>query len=546
MGATQSIDKICILQTPRGSLKGVEKIHKTNQTSIYRRFTRVPYAAPPVGSLRWRRPQPLPTAFSFNDDDQPGDYTQFGPVCPQPVYENKQVYLENPDAAPEPPRIESEDCLYLNCWIPSQAPPPEGWPIYFFIHGGWLQVGDANQSNNYDPFDLFYDTDTPRIIVAPTYRLNVFGFLTSQAQAELKEEIAPGNYGLWDQRLALEWTYQNIHLFGGNANNITVGGLSAGAYSAFFQLFYDTRQSERIIRRIALWSNAVGVQPNAYDSHLVAEQFDELTNYFGISLNDSAAHKLECLRKVPERQLVQAISHLKLHTFRACTENSFITDNFLDTIHDGSFASKLGQYGVSIMLGEVANENRLYKLVNPGRSYDTLIVQLENYYPPEVVREVLKLYDLPSDKAGEEAWADCFGRIAADCQVHCPLRGLTQCLLSRMPIDRVHRYRIQWRAKSLDEWLEPRVGVCHGADAPIWWCSGYRAGFSTEDKAITQRFLKPFNQFLKGTTVSWGTEKQTQIRQLDSAGNISVVEDENWDQGLLVWNAMWRAHTGTH
>lgn len=409
--------------------------------------------------------------------------------------------------------------------------------------GGWLQVGNANQSNAYDPFDLLLTTDTPRIIVAPTYRLNVFGFLASKEQDLLKEDEVPGNYGLWDQRMALEWTYNNITLFGGDAENITVGGLSAGAYSASFQLFYDILQPKQIIRRAFLWSNAVGVQPNSYDSSTTADQFTELLHYFKIPDSALAEEKIHLLRAIPAKDLVRSISKLKYHTFRACTDDSFISTHFLEDIHKGILASRLRDHNVSVMLGEVSDEWRLYRLVNPAQSYDSLVTQLTNYYPPEVVDGILKHYTLPNSDAPATDWQNIFGRITADCQVHATVRGFAHSLLQGLPISQMHRYRIKWRAKGLDEWLDPGVGVCHGADAPIWWCSGYRAGFSEEDKARAHEFLRPFGQFLRGEQVDWGTGGERDIRELDRDGSLAVVKDESWERGLEIWEAMRTAHT---
>lgn len=106
MGATQSKTTQCVYETPRGSLTGIEYWSHVNKP-VCRRFTRVPYALPPIGQLRWRRPQPLPESFSFSEPSgKPGNYTSFGPVCPQPVYAYSDVLLENKDAAPEPELIE--------------------------------------------------------------------------------------------------------------------------------------------------------------------------------------------------------------------------------------------------------------------------------------------------------------------------------------------------------------------------------------------------------------------------------------------------------
>ncbi|KEF57181.1 uncharacterized protein A1O9_07371 [Exophiala aquamarina CBS 119918] len=559
--ATQCTSHSYVLKTPHGSLKGLEQRDLSGK-AILHRFTKVPYALPPVGELRWRRPQPLPSNFAFDKSGEPGDYTEFGPVCPQPAYDHTLAQLDNPDAAPPVDNVQDEDCLYVNIWVPASPAPEGGWPVQFQIHGGWLQIGDAMQQTDHDPYDLLADT-TPRIIVAPTYRLNLFGFLAGEELASLREDPSPSNYGLWDQRVALEWTAKYISHFGGDPKNITVGGLSAGANSTFFQLHYDSLlpPSQRLIRRIYLWSNAVAIQPNRATSPVLTAQFDDLCSLFSIPTTASAHTKLALLRKVPSADLVAAISKLKIHTFRSSTDNDFIPDTFLSSLHSGSFTTRLFHSGVSVLLGEVSDEKELYKLVNPPSTHSALQVQLANYYPKAVCDALVRLYDIPAPhtpSATPAAYAEVFSQIVADGQVHASLRGLTHILLNPprtnpavrpLPPSRVHRYRISWRAAGLDAWLKPEVKVCHGGDMPIWWASGWRADFTGADKAVAKQFLSPFGDFLYGRDVSWGRSggganggSEDRLRWLDADGKIHEDHvDELWARGMQIWDAVWEA-----
>ncbi|RMZ85355.1 hypothetical protein DV737_g823, partial [Chaetothyriales sp. CBS 132003] len=561
MGATQSTEHPHTLATPIGTFKGTEQRDKSTGQPIFRTYFRIPYAQPPVGCLRWRRPQPLPAGYRYN-----GDNTAFGPICPQPKYEIDACRIDNPTAAPEPELTQSEDCLYLNIWVPSSTPPPEGWPVQYHIHGGWLQIGDANQGNEYDPFDLFKDT-TPRIIVAATYRLNVFGFLAGQPLADAGEEETVGNYGFWDQRLALEWVYKNISHFNGNPQQITMGGLSAGANSTFFQLFYDSNLPEeaRIIKRVYLWSNSVAIQPNSSISPALTDQFHELCAVNDISPSLSARDKLTALRAIPFEKLISSITLLKMHTFRGSTDDSFIPRDLLSSLHSGTFTTLLAKHDIGIMLGEVCDEKNLYAMINPPDNYDSMITQLRNYYPAAVCDRLVSLYGAPEKGSGKASdFVDVFSRIVADMQVHCSLRGFTRLLLSPPkgpgvePVlsRNLHRYRICWRARSLDEWIIPEVGVTHAMDGPIWWGSGWRMGFTEQDKRKAVEFLKPFGEFLSGSEVSWGRRKgasevgdrdaeEKRVRVMDSDGvTREDVDDELWDWGMEVWDAVWEVQKG--
>lgn len=126
-----------------------------------------------------------------------------------------------------------EDCLQCNIWVPLGTPPPDGWPVLFYIHGGWLQHGTPNATN---AVSLLGETACQCIIVCPAYRVNVFGFLASEVLGQDGAGCdAVGNFGFWDQRLALEWTWKWISYFGGDPSCITVGGYSAGE-SVFFRI----------------------------------------------------------------------------------------------------------------------------------------------------------------------------------------------------------------------------------------------------------------------------------------------------------------------
>jgi para-nitrobenzyl esterase len=187
-----------------------------------REFLGIPYAAAPVGNLRWRPPVPHAPWF------QPLDATHFANHCPQ---------------TPSPFGIASttEDCLFLNVFTPHSNGRGIGEPrpVMVWIHGGALVTGE---SNDYDPTAMVNDGV---IVVTINYRLGILGFLAHPAFASEKTDadhdgdLAPGSagdYGLMDQQLALRWVRDNIVFFGGDPLNVTIFGESAGGLSVFSQL----------------------------------------------------------------------------------------------------------------------------------------------------------------------------------------------------------------------------------------------------------------------------------------------------------------------
>src|SRR5215469_10193613 len=179
-------------------------------------FLGIPYAAPPTGNLRWRPPAAAASWSGVRNA------TMFGPSCPQ-----DQVRTRNPFL---PLGTISEDCLYLNVYAPPVGSNDQGGrPVLVWIHGGGLVQDGAR---NYDGAKLAADGI---VVVTINYRLGALGFLAHPALASRPGGPA-GNYGLMDQQAALRWVQRNIAQFGGNPDNVTIAGQSAGGLSVLAQM----------------------------------------------------------------------------------------------------------------------------------------------------------------------------------------------------------------------------------------------------------------------------------------------------------------------
>jgi len=172
----------------------------------------IPYAAPPVGDLRWKPPQPV------EPWDGVRNATEFGPVCPQTEYPRLSLYWSEPEP-------QSEDCLYLNIW--SAAAEGERRPVMVWIHGGGLTRG----SSSVDYYNGANLAKKGAVVVTINYRLGPFGFLAHPALSEESPHGVSGNYGFMDQIAALEWVRDNIAKFGGDPDRVTIFGESAGSWS---------------------------------------------------------------------------------------------------------------------------------------------------------------------------------------------------------------------------------------------------------------------------------------------------------------------------
>ena len=203
-----------VLTVESGRIRGVETA--TEGVIVYKG---VPYAAPPVGDLRWREPQPPEPWSGVRSADA------FGPAAVQAdqsvgsFYEREFFWMGDP--------VRSEDCLYLNIWTPAAGEPEAKLPVAMWIHGGAYIQGYGHETE----FDGEAFARRGVILVTVNYRLGIMGFLAHPLLSAESPRGVSGNYGILDQRAALAWLRRNIAQFGGDPDRITVFGQSAGAVS---------------------------------------------------------------------------------------------------------------------------------------------------------------------------------------------------------------------------------------------------------------------------------------------------------------------------
>ena len=202
-----------VLEIDGGKIQGVESSVK----GVYI-YKGIPFAAPPVGDLRWKEPQPVVPWEGVKVADT------FGPGAMQANHDSSnpwtsEFYWEDPEF--------SEDCLYLNVWTPAPGKAGKKLPVAMWIHGGAYTGGWG-----YEPeFDGKVWAEKGVVLVTVNYRLGIFGFLNHPFLADESPNHVSGNYGILDQVAALKWVHANIAAFGGDPDNITILGQSAGAGS---------------------------------------------------------------------------------------------------------------------------------------------------------------------------------------------------------------------------------------------------------------------------------------------------------------------------
>ncbi|KAK4921228.1 hypothetical protein LTR66_016683 [Elasticomyces elasticus] len=515
-----------------GRIKGVQYDDKA------RRYAGVPYALPPVGAHRWRKPRALPETFTYTQEDgTPFDASEFRPICPQGTFSSSAEKDKGSDNY-------SEDCLILNIWTPAGKPKDnKKWPVVLWLHGGWFQLGEPLQELGMDPTELISTGGLNAIVIGVGYRLNILGFLAGQALLEDSNGESAGNFGLWDQRLAMEWVYEHIAAFGGDINNITLGGRSAGAYGVHAQVLHEFRQETQLFHRFYMYSNAIPAQPKALDD--VNPQFEELCEHFKIPADLSGAQKVDQLRKVGYRELIAAISHLKNHTFRPVTDNLFIYPGFTDYHHSGKFAEEFKKRKLRILIGEVLNEETLYATYNtPDPNLDSLRMQVSNYYSQETTERVLKSYQLPVGSDASE-WKNLFGSIIADGQVRAPSRWLISCLSNHgVPVRDIWRYQIAYRLSFITEKVAPASwGVSHAMDKPLWNFAILH-GPTEAERVLMNDWIKSLVAFVQDDQeYDFGTRSIDEMKVATPQGTIEIQSDGRWESLVKLGEVFADDHT---
>jgi para-nitrobenzyl esterase len=238
-------------------------------------FLGIPFAAPPVGPLRWKPPQP-PAPWK-----DARDATAFGPRCMQPEL-MKSVFFRDPGP--------SEDCLTLNVWSPQGA---SKLPVMVWIYGGSFAIGASSEPR--------YDGDALArrgvVLVTLNYRLGIFGFFAISELAAESPRHAAGNYGYLDQNAALQWVKRNIAAFGGDPDNVTIFGESAGAFAVNAHM---ASPLSRGLFHKAIGESGGGIGKSAVPSPTLAamEKDDEK-----FCKNTLHAETLAALRAIPAAEL---------------------------------------------------------------------------------------------------------------------------------------------------------------------------------------------------------------------------------------------------
>ncbi len=421
-----------IVVTKSGQVKGVYG------DGLYA-FKGIPYAAPPLGELRWQPPQPPQPPQPWTGVR---DASEYGTIAPQ-------TPLVGP-MAPSAPEPQSEDCLFLNIFTPALDGK---LPVMVWIHGGAFTIGSGSDAM-YRNTNLTAHSDV--VLVTINYRLGMLGFL------RLKDVTggavpATGNEGLLDQIAALEWVRDNIAAFGGDPGNVTVFGESAGAMS--IGCLMAMPPAHGLFHKAILESGAGGTVITRDEANTTAARFLEAV---GIDGGDAAA-----LRALTPARLLAAENELKgLEARPGEAVIATVTVPVVDGEVIADVPNRLARQGraaaVPVIIGTNRNEWSLFGIMRPDAQdldRDGMLKVMATFLPPAVVADLTTAYEAARRARGEST--DPFPVLSAvlsDAMFRQPALELVEAL--RDMGQPAYSYLFTWPSPAMGGVL----GACHALE----------------------------------------------------------------------------------
>jgi len=498
-----------IIQTTGGRVHGSAE----NGLSVYRG---IPYAAAPVGELRFRVTQPHPGWSDVLDCES------FGAIAPQIPNEALEAVVGGA------PQEQSEDCLFLNVWTPGTDDAAR--PVLVWIHGGAFTIGSGSEGL-YNGAMLAERGDV--VVVTINYRLGALGFLHLPSLEE-------SNFGMRDQVAALRWVRDNIASFGGDPGNITIFGESAGGMSVGSLM--GSPEAQGLFHK-AIPQSGAG-HHGIYDEQAVAnaQSFCEL---LGVDPNDAEALRAAAVADIIEAQgqletkmleVVGAGGEAEM-PFRPVVYGEFLTEMPIDAVRDGAAA------GVAALIGCLDEENKLFSAMMPGDppNEEDAVAIMSAMHP-----DGRHLYDI------YRAVREARGEAITPFEIHTAAGGDK---LFRVPAQRLLDAQSQHSDQVwayLFDWQSPLptphgpLGACHALDIPFVFGThkpaAMFAGEGVAANALAELTMDTWIAFARSgdpstDNLSW-PRWDTDTRQTVVLGESARVEDDFRGEEVAAWEGV--------
>jgi para-nitrobenzyl esterase len=515
-GISRGDDSSVVIATIEGPVRGIRR-------DGVREFLGIPYAAPPVGHLRWRSPEPHPhwkTVFGA---------THMGPSCPQ--------FLPGAETS-----ATSEDCLVLNIYAPD--PPRTGLPVMVWIHGGAFILGSGAM---FDGSALARKYKLVMVVV--NYRLGALGFLTLPGlEAESPTHIS-GNYGLLDQQAALKWVRRNIGAFGGASSKVTIAGESAGGISVCAQLV--SPGASGLFRGAIIESGPCLRQATRADGE---ETGRELVTRLGC---DKAGSEVACLRSKSAEQVRSAMpgSLQGPLLWAPVVDGHVLPRQPIEAFRSGSFNK------VPVINGSNRDEGTLFIGFGKPLSPENYAAAVGFFARPRPLApsasshedeapKVLAEYPLSRYQSASQGLAAVLG----DAIFSCPIETTDHLLSAFVPT-----YEYEFNDRQAPSTLIPHppfpLGAYHASEIQYvfqtYFPAGRRSGspdFSPAQRELSDQIAAYWSAFIAhrhpdNASPSWLAEKPGEMKILSLAPHGIAYESDFADEHhCAFWNSLAYGH----
>jgi para-nitrobenzyl esterase len=479
-------------------------------------FKGVPYAAPPVGERRWRPPQPVEPWQGVLQA------RQFGTIAPQ----NPMLGELVPAGEPEP---QGEDCLYLNIWSPGLD--DKRWPVMVWIHGGAFSIGSGS-SPMYDGSALARRNGV--VVVTLNYRLNLLGFLNLK-EATGGEIPATGNEGLLDQVAALEWVQEHIAAFGGDPDNVTIMGESAGSMSIACLL---TMPVAKGLFHKAILESGVG------NTAVALEEAAEVGRLF-LEVTGIDSDHVEALYALPAKQLLAAEIRLRKRMARSWEPMRItVTAPVIDGEILGQAPTRAIAVGVAkevpMIIGTNLDEWKLFLMGEPHTERidrAQIVERLGNIIPSRHAEAVIeRYYQARAGRGDDTSPLEVLSAISTDLMFRIPALQMLEAQQEHNPA--VFNYLFTYRSPVLGGLL----GACHALEIGFVFATHDEmfCGAGPEADRLSDTIQDAWTSFARsgdpscdalGEWPPYGDRRMTMILDIHSHLESAAYEDERraWD-----------------
>ena len=421
-------------------------------------FYGIPYAAPPVGKLRWHSPQPV------EPWEDARDATKFGNIAYQ-ISRKDNIQEEDKFL------IEDEDCLYLNIWTPSIS-ADEKMPVMVWIHGGGFLNGSGS-------FGLYNGAELSKrgvVVITFNYRLGPIGFISHKELESEDKTMSSGNYGTLDQIAVLEWIQENISNFGGDRNNVTIFGESAGAMSV--GLLSTSTRALGLFHKVICESGGMLMFPREIPYEEALRDGLEFQKALGAS-------GIEEMRRIPAEKLIEIARKFasqdeqpKKLRFAPTLDDIIIKDQ------DKTLRERAR---IPLIVGSNKDEATFFKPMMPPitmGNYESFVRRTFGNKAPRV----LESFPASSNKEAESSFI-----YLHTCNLFTvPVYELARALSNLGGEVYVYRFN-----RSSPKNTASGIGASHGEDIPYVFGNVNGEGYAEADRKISEAMMKYWIQFCK-------------------------------------------------